>query len=225
MPILKDITDSIKNFVKDAGTQILGSMPPILGGELKFVSTDQVRDIGDWARTYTWNVNFDWDGPYSSPYLFTWWLPATDLGMDIAGVETQEFTGGVLGFTIPKSSPAYKLTMTILDEHKLVMTNFIYQWMHKIVDRKKGCVLPVKDACATCNVLLFDSEGSNRYWGKFYVFPSGTFQTTRNSSSEVVSHQFEFEIAGIKQEIMYGTELLNNDTMRDASLPTSGGVS
>lgn len=169
----------------------------------KQVSIDDVRTVGDWARTFTWNICFADNDFVIVPRMFGNWMPATEISLDIAGVESQDFAAGVFNLSIPKNSPAYKLTVTFLDEYRLIIMDWLNMWLNSIVDIEDGNTLPIKDASCVCRIALFDSIGQTTYYGSYYVYPSFTQQIQRNSSSEIVNYQVEFNVTGVIEDLPY----------------------
>lgn len=185
---------------------------------LKFVSVGEMRkgfggrNTSEWARTYTWNVVFE-NGSgllygIRVPDHFTRWLPATDCELTLAAIDTNDFNGGILSFAIPKSIPAYRLSITLIDDFQLGLTKWMGEWINKIVDMDEGHTLPLKDACCKCTILNFDAEENNVRMSTYHVFPNFELMMSRNSSGDIVSHSAEFVVAGIigpKNQIFSGT--------------------
>lgn len=166
-----------------------------------FVSIEQLRSIGDWSRTYTWNVYFspsnDANCAVNVPAMFRDWFPATDCTIGVTSVEKQDFTGGIGSFSIPKNYSELELTITLLDNYVLSMHRWIYSWMRQIVNVDEGYVVPVKNACCKCTIVTFDSLGKNPYIGEYMVFPNGLCDFQGNSSGDIRSREVTFSVAGV----------------------------
>lgn len=175
----------------------------------KFVSIKDMQKIGDWARTYTWNLVFQkgdkCDGSVPEPpSMFGDWFPAIDVTITQSGLDTQSFVGGIIPFSIPLMSVPLSLSVTFLDEHTLSVSQWLSKYASAVANRKEGYVLPLKDASYDCTVVFFDSEEGNVKTGKYTIIPNYSLALDRNSSGEIVQQQVDFHIVGIDQDIFSG---------------------
>lgn len=176
----------------------------------KFVSVEDMRAIGDWSRKYTWNVvfsDFRFDGNgYSSyvsvPSQFTEWMPVTEVSVSLANIEKYDFTGGIMNLSVPKSTGEQMLRISFLDERRLSVHYWITSWMNQIVNREKGYVLPIKNACCVCDIVYFDTMENNVREGQYYVYPAVDLSMQLDSSAEPVSNEVEFVIAGVGKSLL-----------------------
>lgn len=168
------------------------------------VSIQEMQKVGDWARTYTWSLIFkkrDGSKVPDPPSMFKDWFPATDVTLNVSGVDTMDFVGGTRPFSIPKMMADTTLSVTMLDIYTLDVSRWFTKWMKAVVNVETGCVLPVKDAAYNCVIALFDSTENNVFLGEYNVIPSCSVSITRNSESQIVEHQADFKVVGIIRDL------------------------
>lgn len=85
---------------------------------------DQVRAVGDFARSYLWDIRFP-----EAPEPFQSWFPANDLDEKSLSVEsdTAEFFNIV--FNYPKKLNLPKITLTFYDREDRINYKWIRDWI------------------------------------------------------------------------------------------------
>jgi hypothetical protein len=170
-----------------------------------FVSVEELRSVGDWARSYTWNICFS--QPESSylkmtvPPIFSSWFPATDCNIGLNSIEKQDFSGSIGNFAIPVRTSYRTITVTVLDDYKLQVSKWMNDWLDAMTNSDIGYVLPLKDCCCSCCIINYDSKNDNIKYGIYKVFPAFNMAMARNSSGDIVSNEYEFCVAAFEKDI------------------------
>lgn len=177
-------------------------------------SLETMVQVGDFGRKYTWNFVFeDFDSIFNRiivPHQFKEWFPASDCSITLTSLDQYDVTGGILSTVIPKSAQPRTLSITMYDTYNYSFTKWMYDWRSLIVNTQTGCVLPVVNASCLCKICCYDSVHKSIRYGEYYVIPVDSQDMQFGSDGDAYTFDAEFNIVGVRKELMYDVDSLGN---------------
>lgn len=174
-----------------------------------FITIDEINQVGDFARKYTWNMVFD--TPESNyiqlniPEKFKSWFPIINCNIELYTIDSFDIVGGLVTSSVPKGRQGRQLSLDMYDNFKYDFSKWVYDWKSQIVNINNNWVLPVVDACCKCKLVVYDSVGKHIRYGAYYVYPTESQQIELSSDGDPYQFQSEFIIAGVESELFGNT--------------------
>ena len=148
----------------------------------------------EWSRSWTWDIKFEDD---SLPEPFKNWFPATDVEEGIFNLEPYQITAGLGTFEIPKSWTMLSLSITFVDNADLVLEHWLDKWVNETIFGGGTYVATLEEAVKTVHVAKLNGKRELVASSSYLVFPTGPFNFSGTSTSEIPTHQVEFRICRI----------------------------
>lgn len=161
---------------------------------------EQVRKV-NWAPKHLWDVQFI-DGPNHRskiPAQFSKWIPASDISIDSANIETFSFSLHNQSFEVPLGTGVKTITMTIFDSNDYALFKWMRDWMNKDIlnlDTKAPFVSRIETAVKTVNITKLDSLRNEMDSFAYLVFPKASLVWEGSSNPEAQRYTITLVIAG-----------------------------
>jgi len=152
---------------------------------------EQIRAVGDFARSYLWDVQFP-----DAPEPFTEWFPANDFEEQLVGLEAQPFEFYLNTYEVPKTLRSPNFTLTLYDHEDRPLLTWFEDWIHNTIFNDGEYVSTLEEAVKELRVAKLKHDKSVAMYRTYWVFPTGDLIDHSSSDSALSLISVSFVVAG-----------------------------
>lgn len=162
---------------------------------------EMVRVIGDWARSYLWDIKFFNPGPNADgiqPYSlspFDEWFPAVDVEEPFFDIESQTFPFYNRSLVIPKEQGDLKLNITFMDNENRVLSRWFKQWVEVFIFNKGNYVSTLSECLRKLTIRKLNHERMITEETTYFIYPNQTFGDSLKSDNAISQFTLSFVVA------------------------------
>lgn len=162
---------------------------------------EQVRVIGDWARSYLWDIKFfnpniSNNGVEPFPLSpFDEWFPAVDVDEPFFDVNSQTFTFYNRPLNIPITQGGLKLNITFMDSENRVLTRWFKQWVEVFIFNNGEYVSTLSECLRKIAIRKLNHERQITEETVYFIYPDQTFGDSLKSDNALSQFTLSFTVA------------------------------
>ena len=155
------------------------------------------------TQNLEWGKSFNWDMLIpSAPAPFNRWFPAIESDRTIGNVLSQDVQVGSQGFKLPNGKSPTEIRLTFHDNEEAVLEQWLDEWINGtpgvdntgLVDRN-GAVATLSEAVRDFHFAQLNNRRQLVRSVIMWVYPDGTYNSVRDSQSNIITHVCTFTIA------------------------------
>jgi hypothetical protein len=156
----------------------------------------KLNTIEEWGRQDKWDVRFR---AGQGPEIFTDWLPATNLTKPVYNISSYDWSSGHRTLTIPKAIDYPDISMTLLDDDKRTIRNFLQAWANYMFPASGG-IRYLSDIVKILDVSELNVQNEVVSTESYIVFPSGSVASSLTSEAGILNYSVSFKIVGYSKK-------------------------
>lgn len=154
------------------------------------VTMDMIRTI-EWGKSYLWDFTID------DPYFPLDWVPAVDIEVSNATVESHSIEAGQKTYKIPNKSAPIEIKLTFIDSIKCDVFAFFEKWMSTNTINQDEYVSTIESCSKLVQVKRLDNDRETvNSMSSFWVYPEGTLSFNGNSESGTPMYSINLVVVG-----------------------------
>jgi len=142
---------------------------------------------------YAHSVNWDMQIP-DAPAPFNNWFPSTEYDRSLGAMDSFPITVGGSTFEIPQGTAQKDIRLTFHDSDDLVLETWLTRWFNSVIVDPALGVATLQEACKLVRIAMLDNKRDRVRTDELWVYPTGRFNTIRDSAPNVNIHVCSFNI-------------------------------
>lgn len=150
----------------------------------------------EWGRQDKWDVRFRTG---QGPEGYTEWLPATNVSNPLYNISDYGWSSGHRTFSIPKASDYPDISMTLLDDDKRTIKNYLREWFESMFFEDGG-VQYLSEVVRVLEITPLNLQNEEVETESYIVFPHGSVASVLSSEPGILSYPVTFKVVGYSRK-------------------------
>ena len=159
-------------------------------------SIEDIRKVGDLARSYLWDILIEKGGGAPPPAPFNEWFPAVSVSEPIASIHAEPIPIPINPFNAPRSMAPRQLSVTFVDTQDHRLGKWLENWIKNEIFGGGLYVATLDVACKDITIVKMNHQRQKVSAIKYTCFPVGDPAHDWNSDNHAKTITVNFPIVG-----------------------------